>query len=875
MKAKQVKTALELIKTYREGIIPLWNGEQPLFRILESEEIKKLSNREKYALKAAYYQTFQKEISTLKVNITASNLEDLLNSIAERELNPQKLEYVVNSNSKEELFELLQNFIYLGIYPSIYTKKELALRKFVEKIKRNLEPIKEGLDKAKKEFSKFETSSPILEERKREILKLLDQIDKAIDTLGNNEPIKVAVFATKKSGKSMVVNALLEEEFAPTSLELPTPTVVEYYPWDERYIRVEIDKNLHDFEKPEEVKSFLNKFFKKDDLDLKGGKIPVVKVFYPRKEDINYIIFDTPGPDLAGSKHGDFIEDYINKSEVAIFIVDYSKYAQDSEIELLEKVVEGFKKRGKEDTLIIAVNKLDLMYQDEDTEKVKIRVADFIRNKLQKLGIEKPIVVPITALIYFYAKKLEKVFPEIRDTHNLRMFFLEKEEELIEGEKNFQISDEVLQTISNFVGYLRAVQKIRKPKYDDLINATGFEGLKKYITYIGVKKAFLERYIFALNKIVSAYSELKNKIELNKKLINEDTDKLEKILSEFEEKLSKGEIEEEYKKLYLLADRLKYTILNSLDRVLSKELEYHFDRITGELEERIDRTRQEVYNIIKDIPCYTDNRSDVEAKVKGIQELLKELKRTYSETLKEDFLKEKVFEIIQSLLIEVFKALHKKTKKIEEELKNSTELVKNDLKQTIVDLKTILKKEFNIDLEFKIPNPEIVPILEFLIEEYKNLKFYVDMLNIKIDIKDSDIVLVYERDFLDKLFSFNWKDYEVYMNEELINDFLNDIRKSLAKNKNNIKETLRNFSKETLETFKKFTGEVFFKFFEDLRSWKESIIRPIEELKENIQQEKEIRLQILKMYENFEEILNRHTNLIEETIKEFEQIKSS
>ena len=592
MRAKQVRTPLELIKIYREGLIPLWSGEQPLFRILESEEIKRLSNREKYALKTAYYQVFQKVISALKEDIAANNLEELLNKIADKNLNPQTLEYVVNSNSKKELFELLQNFIYLGIYPTIYTKKELALRKFVEKIKRNLEPIKEGLEKARNEFSKFETSSPILEERKREILKLLDQINEAIETLGDNEPIKVAVFATKKSGKSMVVNALLEEEFAPTSLELPTPTVVEYYPWDEKHIRVEVDKTLHDFEKPEEVKSFLNQLFKKDNLDLKGEKIPVVKVFYPRKRDVNYIIFDTPGPDLAGSKHGDFIEDYINKSEVAIFIVDYSKYAQDSEIELLEKVVEGFKKRGKEDTLIIAVNKLDLMYQDEDTEKIKIRVADFIRKKLQELGIEEPIVLPITALIYFYAKKLEKVFPEIKNTDNLRMFFLEKEEELIEDEEEFQISEEVLQTISNFVGYLRSVQKIKYPKYDDLIAATGFEGLKKYINYIGVQKAFLERYIFALNKIVSAYSELRNKIELNKKLINEDADKLEKILEEFEEKLSKGKLESEYKKLYILADELKHIILNTLENILSKELEDHFNKIANLLEAKKDRIYQ-------------------------------------------------------------------------------------------------------------------------------------------------------------------------------------------------------------------------------------------------------------------------------------------
>ena len=87
--------------------------------------------------------------------------------------------------------------------------------------------------------------------------------------------------------------------------------------------------------------------FEENNRDLKGGKIPVVKVFYPRKKGINYSIFDTPGPDLAGSQHGDFIDEYIKKTDVAIFVVDYSKYAQTEEIKLLEKIVKEFKNRKR------------------------------------------------------------------------------------------------------------------------------------------------------------------------------------------------------------------------------------------------------------------------------------------------------------------------------------------------------------------------------------------------------------------------------------------------------------------------------------------------------------------------------------------------
>ncbi|RTZ69650.1 MAG: hypothetical protein DSZ30_02165, partial [Aquificaceae bacterium] len=151
MQVKKVETPLELVEALKDNLIPLWGGREYLFRILEGNEIKALPNNVKYRIKTAYYQHFEKPVTVLHHNVEANNLENLLNRLQEEGLNPQDAEFVINSNDKKELFRLLQNFIYLETYPKIYTKKELAIRKFIEKIKKNLEPIKEGLEKAEQE----------------------------------------------------------------------------------------------------------------------------------------------------------------------------------------------------------------------------------------------------------------------------------------------------------------------------------------------------------------------------------------------------------------------------------------------------------------------------------------------------------------------------------------------------------------------------------------------------------------------------------------------------------------------------------------------------------------------------------------------------
>jgi hypothetical protein len=896
MQAKAVRTSLELIENHRKGIIPLWEGNEPLFRILENEEIKNLSKNETYTLKVAYNQKFKEKVSILNLNIKANNLEELINKIGEKGLNPQDLEYIVNSNDKKEYFKLLQNFIYLDIYPSIYTRQELAIRKFIEKIKRNLDTIKISIETTQEQLSNLKSDSAVVIEKKQEIHEILEGIKEAVETLGDDEPIKVAVFATKKAGKSMIVNALLGEEFAPTSLELPTPTVIEYHPWDEKYIRVKVGEKLEDFKTVSEVKKYLENLFKENNRDLKGGKIPVVKVFYPRKKGINYSIFDTPGPDLAGSQHGDFIDEYIKKTDVAIFVVDYSKYAQTEEIKLLEKIVKEFKNRNKENTLLIAINKLDLMYHDESTEKIKTRVADFIRHKLQLLGIEEPVVIPITALIYFYSKKLEKAFPEIKKEANIRRFLLNLEDELEENRENISVSEEIFQTVSNFVGYLKTVQKIKKPKYEDLINATGFEGLKKYINYIGIEKAILERYVSALNTIVASYTELRNRIELNKKLINKDTKKLEEILNQFLNKLNESNLKKEKKELDLGLEMLKLKLIDTLKNVLEKELEEHVKAIFNELESEKDYIKQQIISYIENSERYVNEKELEKTKreiTSRIESGIADLIESYSKKLDEEYLKKYIRQFLQTSLREHFESLYQETLALQEELKQKTQSFKKILETSVEELKEILKREFDVVVDINVPELALSPILDKVIQKFSQLPIDIEE-NLKLDINNQlleNIFTVRDRDLLERVavdvkfidlgivrlpiptVKIEDGKYELNVNKKFIEEIFQKIKENTEKVKKTLKEQISNFTKETLEEAINNTLETFYEFKENLQKWEDSIIKPIKALKENISKEMETRRKILEMYENFEEVMDKHMYLIQETINEFEKIK--
>lgn len=70
-----------------------------------------------------------------------------------------------------------------------------------------------------------EASQETAEAMYRTLQEVQPELEKA-----RKRPIRIAAMGTKKAGKSVIINSLLKQEYAPTSSELPTPNVIQYVP---------------------------------------------------------------------------------------------------------------------------------------------------------------------------------------------------------------------------------------------------------------------------------------------------------------------------------------------------------------------------------------------------------------------------------------------------------------------------------------------------------------------------------------------------------------------------------------------------------------------------------------------------------------------
>ncbi|HIC87633.1 MAG TPA: hypothetical protein EYP03_05470, partial [Aquificae bacterium] len=314
------------------------------------------------------------------------------------------------SSFLHEFYELLQNLIYLFLDIDIKTAEEALILNRIEKF----EKYKEHLEKlvktiydniSSKNFGELKFIQTIFLNNLQKILKILK-------SLKENMPV-LSVMATKKAGKSILINCILGDEYVPTSLELPTPNVVKFIPWQNDFIKLIIHSKTgpqeYHFKTPQELKEFLRKLY--ENAKEKRISLPDMSVYYKSKSNFNFILVDTPGPNYAATSHKILTYKWIEKSDSIIFLIDYSKHLTDDEISFLKHIYSSFKSRKKLFSLIFAINKIDLIYEEEENKSIQ-RVIDFIRNRLKSLGFSENLTFAISARQYLEALKLKKFMEE-------------------------------------------------------------------------------------------------------------------------------------------------------------------------------------------------------------------------------------------------------------------------------------------------------------------------------------------------------------------------------------------------------------------------------------------------------------------------------
>jgi GTPase SAR1 family protein len=327
--------------------------------------------------------------------------------------------------------------------------------------------------------------------------------------------------ATKKSGKSVIINSFLQKEYAPTSLTLPTPNAIIYEGWDKDYIelKIESDPKIKGYEKEqifkfhshEETREKIDSLFREAKIDDESSyKIPDMHLKLP--QHLDYIIIDTPGPDLAGAEHKSIADKWMKEADAIIFASDFSKHLTNDEIKFLKDIRETLAKYDKFHSLIFTINKIDMRYQDSENKSI-VKFVDFFRRRLEEMEYKGIPVMATSALEYFNVFELKRVLAKynIKEEINYKKFDSILDELSDNSDDDLDTSEETI--IDNVEGNLRKLKrfvKIKNPDLDDLIAESGMPLLLKRTDYIAKTKANVEIFKYLFRKMDNELSAIKN-----------------------------------------------------------------------------------------------------------------------------------------------------------------------------------------------------------------------------------------------------------------------------------------------------------------------------------------------------------------------------
>jgi len=846
MAVVKVDNYSDVVAAAQAGHLIVWTGEERINEVLNrsAEEARRqgFSPNVLTNIKICKEINFKKK-AVLRVREGKTYTVEKLSEIFEKKekLTSQDM-VIIRSNDLSEVLETVQQFINLRMFPDVFSEDEIVKRKIVEnffKIKgdlgKGISEIQKVLEDKKKEI---ESSEDLNESVKKDLLSSIQNFQKITKRIEeklketDDTTIKVAVFATKKSGKSMVVNALLGEEYAPTSVELATPNIIAYEPHEGKDIKLIYEGEERTFKAAEEVKGFIYKEF--NEVNIKGKALPKMVIRYPKKEGLNFKIYDTPGPDLFKSEHAQLLDEIIEDIDIAIFIVDYGKYAQTSEMELFEKVKKAFEKKEKNFSLICIINKLDLMFMDTNVEKIPVRVGDFVKEKLESFGYKDFIVIPITAIMAFYAQKLKGYYEDIEKTNNIKLFLYQKFPEL------FSSNDENLRTYLNTLFPFSNYLKDGSASFEDLLELTGFQVFRKYLFYISQNKAQLEKLWEPIATIDTEVTRMVNEARNYSVLLSEA-----KEIGEYFKKLRIEEKELRIESLFgvfkeKLRKYLKDTESNLIDikPLLSKveekrgriflELEYDFSRLeNGKMSKREFLDKYNNLSFLKG--------EDLKDICEGTSIRLKNLRK-------------RIYEMLNDFHIKLNGELNE---------------VKEGLSQEIDNLNTQLKKSYNLEVKleipevnFEIPKEQLDEITKSLINKIERSLSYSNLEVGKIDQYISSGILTYiieiftpvshevDRNKIRSCFEDNYYKIKGYLSDlprqlsqvSKLNDLQTKIEGTLDEVKENIKEQFASLGKvlgnilEDIDKEKEYREskakllELIYKDFESTYSiWKEKV----------------------------------------------------
>lgn len=476
------------------------------------------------------------------------SVAELLDMLGEGE----KANIVIETDDRVLLANILQQLIYID-YP--ITRIDMKLRKEykdAEKTKRFMDRL-DSLQVAAKKAVDLINELYIGSDEKNvdELLKIRADAITAYSRIGEQiekargVEMKVAVAASKKTGKSVIVNSMLGMELAPTSNELATPNNCIYRKSGDGKFHLEYGGSTEDYAGAGELHQRINREFKAAEKNAEEGfAIPDMLVSYVSEGSCfdSYTIYDTPGPDAAGTIHERAADAAMGQCDVAVFAIDYSKYLIPTEVEYLSRIKNIFEEKGKFHSLIFVINKLDLALSDKGS-KSRVKSIDFIRRRLRDIDERYGdcVIFATSAQDYFYTVEMERAARDGEPFAPSLLPLTQPDADLRGGlqdllDESGGDMDEDLQTVlSNLeseTGRVRRQLGYKNLSLQSMKDYSGMPQLMSHIAYVAQSKAreeIVNGITFAIDQQQRSLQDIINRVANLESLMNANGEQIRRI----------------------------------------------------------------------------------------------------------------------------------------------------------------------------------------------------------------------------------------------------------------------------------------------------------------------------------------------------------
>lgn len=647
-----------------QGIFILMNQEEKLDVYLGfMHEDMGIKNKDLSRLKICRQFIFSKEEENV-VSVTFlgedQRQKQYVNSMLEllKVLDPTKKSMITIENDDRALLaEIMQQLVYIEYNISnfeIRLANEVRDANKTEIFMKNIDEILRQIHIAGENIHQMQ-----VDEKLTETVKKVGEFFKEIETQAEKAKkieMKIAVAASKKTGKSVIANSMFGMELAPTSLEMATPNTCIYKKSKNNKFSVTIGDQKKEFGQKDEICKYIgNKFREAQNDPSHRFAIEDMIIEYPtnRNNFESYTIYDTPGPDAAGTDHHKSTDKAVKECDVIIFAIDFSKYLTNSEEKFLSDVKKIFEEKGKFHTLIFCINKIDLMFQDKEPVS-KIKKIEFIRNRLQAIDekYKDCVLFGTSALNYFNTLEVEEKEDQYKVLKGIgEMNFVEN--------RNFfeDISDEIkddemttiLSNIEVIVNYLRRQLKYDPVTIDTVRDFSGMPQLLNYVSYIAKNKARKE----IVNSITYAISNQMSQIrdEINRR------ENLRVYIQANEEK--KSEIKEtlEYynQKFHEIATSDNFTEedIHYVEGLKEGKIKSYFKEVMEKNKNKTDVALSKLFDFIRGLVKFDD--SEIKDVIQEVQDRIEVLFCKNLEDVRGQYVDMERLEITSAMVEEAFR----------------------------------------------------------------------------------------------------------------------------------------------------------------------------------------------------------------------------